>query len=110
MRPGSHRAILSMNVSTTFQASPDDLRAMLSEAVSPLLSRIRELEVPTRKHAYTVAECAEQIGYKPATLLTFIHQGRKARTGKLIRLHAKEITTGDYRILPADLDAFLSHF
>jgi len=101
-----------MTVSTTFNATPDDLKAMLIEVVSPLTERIRELELMagTRKHAYTVAEVANQIGYKPATVLTFIHEGRTARNGKKVKLLAKEPTVGDYRILPADLDNWLSRF
>ncbi|WP_020603311.1 hypothetical protein [Spirosoma spitsbergense] len=97
---------------TTFQATPDDLEAMLHRAIMPLTDRIRELELMagSRKHAYTVAEVAQQIGYKSATVLTFIHQGRKARNGKTIKLPHKEPTAGDYRILPADLDTWLSHF
>ena len=97
---------------TSFSGSPDDLKRMLQEVVTPLVERIRELEViaGTRKHAYTVAQVAELIGYKPPTVLTFIHEGRKARNGKTVRLRCIEPTSGDYRVLPQDLDVWLSHF
>jgi hypothetical protein len=101
-----------MDSYTMFSGTPDDLKAMLCSVIEPLTERIRELEIiaGTRKHAYTTAEVAEQIGYKVPTVLGFIHTGKKARNGKMIKLKHKEITNGDYRILPADLDSFLAHF
>ena len=99
-----------MNVSTTYNASPDDLRAIMVDVVAPLVERIRYLETGPRKHAYTTAEAAAQIGYSKATVLQFIRDGRKARNGRTVQLPAHEITPGDYRIRPEDLDSFIAHF
>lgn len=101
-----------MNSLTSFSGTPDDLKAILVEVVKPLVEQIRELElkVGSRKHAYTVAEVGKQIGYHPKTVLEFIHTGRRARNNEQIRLHAKEISKGVYRILPDDLDTWLSNF
>ena len=101
-----------MNAQTLFTASPADLQAMLAEAVRPIAHELRELQLRSahQKHAYTVREVAEKIGYSPDTVRTFIHAGRAAKNGKTARLTAREITTGDYRITPADLDAFIAHF
>lgn len=105
-----------MNVQTSFSGTPDDLKAMMLESlqivVTPLVERLRELEVAAgaRRHAYTVAEVAEQISFHSNTVLEFIHTGRKAKNGRLIQLKAKEISKGVYRIIPKDLDEWLAHF
>ncbi|GAB4002192.1 hypothetical protein GCM10028807_60300 [Spirosoma daeguense] len=101
-----------MTATTLYTGSPEDLKAMLAQVVEPLAERIRELEVQanTHKHAYKVAEAAEKIGYSRQMIHEFIKNGRKDAKGRVHRLRHKEVTTGDYRILPAYLDEFLSHF
>lgn len=102
----------SMTVTTLITLSPDDLEALISRAVAPFAEAIKSLEekVKVRKHVYTVAEVAEQIGYTIPTVQSFIRQGRKARNGDVIRLQAKEPTKGDYRVTPDELDRWLSFF
>lgn len=71
-----------MQAQTTFFVSPDELKQLLQESVSPLMERIGQLESrlgtgnATRKHAYTVTEVAEQIGYSTKTVLGFIRKGK----------------------------------
>jgi IS30 family transposase len=95
-----------------YVATAYDLKVALAEVLEPLLERLRELEVETgsKKHAYTVAEVADQIGYHPRTIHEFIREGRKDRRGKMRQLSAKEITQGQYRITPESLAEFLGYF
>lgn len=87
------------------------MAAIRQQVVEALTGELRQLNADTlRKHAYTVAEVAEQIGYSIPTIRGFIREGRRGRGGKTIKLKARELTAGDYRILPADLDEFLTHF
>ena len=101
-----------MQVQTTFIGTPDDLEAALVRVVAPLVERIRELEIMTGsiKHVYTVNQVCDRIGYKVDTVRRFIREDETNAKGKRIYLKAKEITKGDYRIAPADLDTFLAHF
>lgn len=94
------------------QLSPAELQAMLSAAVTPLSDRIRDLEtqVSISKHAYTVKEVALKTGYSADSVRDFIRKGKLGKSGKLVRLPVHEITAGDYRILPADLDQFIKQF
>ncbi len=59
---------------------------------------------------YTVTQVAEIVHFHPSTVRQFIRVGQKARNGKVVRLKAREITTGHFRILKEDLDAFLLSF
>ncbi|NID09343.1 helix-turn-helix domain-containing protein [Fibrivirga algicola] len=101
-----------MNQQIVFTMSPDDLQAMLTKANEGFAADLRELQARTAhvKHAYTIKEVAEKIGYSVDTVRTFIKEGRRAKGGKTARLKAREITAGDYRITPADLDAFIAQF
>lgn len=101
-----------MRIITQFELSPEDLKAILLEVLAPVEERLRGLEIVagTRKHAYTVAETAVQIGYSKQMVFQFIKSGRIDSKGRKNYLKHHEITRGDYRITPADLDEFLSHF
>ena len=101
-----------MTVKTLFDGSPDDMQAMMAEALRPLVERIRALEIATGsyKHAYTVTEVAQRIGYSTKTIREFIRIGRRGRNGRTVTLRAFEITTGNLRVLPTDLDAFIRQF
>lgn len=93
------------------QFTEADKKCIREGVVRLLIEELRKIAPDSlRKHAYTVKEVAKQISYSTKTVLGFIHNGRTARNGKTTRLNAKEITPGDYRILPADLDRFLSNF
>lgn len=93
---------------TLIQLSPDELQQTISNAVEAALKRVTPQAAP--KLLLTVKEVGEQIGYSKSTVLTFVHQGRKARSGKEIRLPVVEITTGDFRVKADDLAAWISHF
>ncbi|MBD2702304.1 helix-turn-helix domain-containing protein [Spirosoma sp. BT702] len=101
-----------MQVLTTYNGSDDDYVAMLERALKPFVERLRELEISagSAKHLYTIKDVCERTGYGRSVVCRWIHKGTPDRKGKLIYLKHKEITKGDYRIQPADLDQFLSHF
>jgi hypothetical protein len=105
-----------MVVQTQVNLSPDELIAKITESVlgmlAPHTSALRDVEtkVGTQKHAYTLQEVADRIGYKVCTIRALVKKGRVARNGQLVRLPALEITPGDFRVTPADLDEFLSKF
>lgn len=101
-----------LQAQTTYSGTPEDLEAALSRVVSPLIERIRELEISagSAKHLYTTKEAGDRIGYSPDLIREFIRDGKLNAKGKRIYLKAKVITKGDYRIVPSDLSAFLSHF
>jgi len=100
-----------MTTTTLIQLSPDDLQAMLERVVSqPRPAPATPPDPAPRKHAYTVAEAAEQIGYSKAIVLRFIREGTLNSRGKRIYLRALELTRADYRITPDDLDRFLNQF
>ncbi len=101
-----------MTTVTQILLSPDELKAMIAEAVAPYADALRlaQLNAGHNKHAYRASEVAERIGYSAPVVREFITKGRKDRNGVLRQLPAKEITPGDYRVRPVDLDAWLNHF
>jgi hypothetical protein len=101
-----------MQTQTTYLGTPEDLEAALSRVIAPLEQRLRELEITagSDKHLYTVTDVAQRTGYGKDTIRKFITQGVIDRKHRLTFLKAKEITKGDYRITPAQLDEFVSHF
>jgi hypothetical protein len=97
---------------TQISLSPDELEVLINQAIAPLIATIQGLEnrVGMRKHAYTVTEVAILIGYSEWTVREFIKKGRKDKKGQIRLLPKREITAGDYRILPYELDAWLLYF
>jgi predicted transcriptional regulator len=100
-----------MNSQVVFNGTPEDLQDMIFKAVGSIAENLRSIEIAgTRKHAYTVAEVAILIGYSEWTVREFIKKGRKDKKGNTRLLPKREITTGDYRVLPHELDAWLLFF
>ena len=101
-----------MQIQTLYSCSPDDIEAAMIRVVAPLVERIRTLEMATgsAKHLYTTREAGQRIGYSAEIIRRFIREGTTDRKGKRVYLKFKELTNGDYRIRPVDLDAFLAHF
>lgn len=101
-----------MTVTTLITLSPEELEALISKAIAPYAEAVRSIEVKIgiHKHAYTVAEVAEKIGYSKRIVLDFIRNGRKDGRNKIRRLPHLEVTTGEYRVLPSDLENWLSYF
>lgn len=98
-------------MSFDIKLTDEDINRLRQGVVDAIAEQFRTLNVElARKHAYTITEAAEQIGYKPDTVRSFVRKGRRGRNGKMHFLKAVEITVGDLRVLPADLDEFLSHF
>lgn len=94
----------------------EKLASLINKAVNDALTshtaaiEILETKVGTSRYAYTLSEVAERIGYKVSSIRSFVKKGRRGRNGNLVRLNAIEITAGDFRVRPADLDDFLSQF
>lgn len=101
-----------MQTQTNYIGTPQDLEAALTRVIAPLVERLRELELTagSAKHLYTTREAGLRIGYSADMIRRFIRDGKENRKGKKIYLSAKEITLGDYRISPADLERFISYF
>ncbi|WP_461043711.1 hypothetical protein [Spirosoma harenae] len=101
-----------MHVQTVYTCSPEDLEAAMSRVLAPLIERLNELEgqAGLRNRLFTVAQVAERTGYKADTVRKWIREGVYDRKGRLVFLKHKEITNGDYRVYPGELERFLSHF
>lgn len=95
----------------TISLEPEEIELIRKKVVESLISELVQINSDAfQKRAYTVAEVAQQISYSTKSVSSFIREGRTARNGKVYRLPAIEVTTGSFRILPQDLDNWLSRF
>lgn len=100
-----------MEAQMVFQGTPEQFQELILSAVTPIVENLRSIEIAgQRKHAYTVTEVAILIGYSEWAVRQFIKKGRKDKKGTIRKLPKHEVTAGDYRILPHELDAWLLFF
>lgn len=98
-----------MNIETSF--SEADKKELYNHLTQVVIETIQSMPLESiQKRALTIKEVAESISYKPGTVLSFIKEGRRDRKGHKRRLPARQITLGDYRILPEDLESWLLCF
>lgn len=102
-----------MTQQVVFNASPDDLQRLLSEAMAPLVDQIADLQtkVGQRKDFFSVEELAERTGFSTKTVRSWITEGRTVQGGKIVKLKiADNLTDGPYRVSYDAWTLFKSHF
>jgi hypothetical protein len=105
-----------MNALTQFSGTPDDLKAMLTEVVNPLVIRIKELEskVGQKQDVLTIPDLSKLSGFSKNIIRSWITEGLDlSKNGKVVKIKLKPIdgiSDGPYRIRWETWRAFLAQF
>ena len=78
--------------------TPDELRAVVAEAVEPLRRELAEIRRAQEGGAMTVAEAARRLGISPRTVQRQIASGKipALRLGRSVRIPVDAVLRGDH--------------
>ena len=103
-----------MNALTTFQGTPEDLKAMLQEVIRPMAEELEQLrlQVGQHRHVLTTLEIAELTGFSQATVRDWIKAGRPVpgRTKREFLRVINGLDEAHHRIRYEEYQRFMSQF